>query len=121
MKCKASAAVLALSLAPVLAGPARAQDATFGRWGANDAACSSWNGSTAADSALMVSTYAILWYQGYCRVGRMYKTDKAVHIEAHCWSNSEDRSTPVTLEPMAGDRLKAVWNRGTPAMLKRCP
>jgi hypothetical protein len=98
----------------------QAQDATFGRWAANDAACSSWSGDGATDTPMTVSTYAIIWYQGFCRVGRMYKTDKGTHIEAHCWNSNEDRSTPVTLQPMSGDRLKAVWNRGTPAVLKRC-
>lgn len=100
--------------------PAHAQDGTLGRWAANDAACSSWSGSTAADTAMTVSTYAIVWYQGFCRVGRMYKTDKGTHIEAQCWNSSEDRSTPVTLQPMPGDKLKATWNRGAPALLKRC-
>lgn len=113
---------VAVALA-VLAGfvqPVWAQESILGRWGLNETACSSWSGSTAQDSALMVSTYAILWYQGYCRVGRMYKTDKALHIEAHCWQSGEDRSIPVTLERV-GDRLKAVWNRGPVNMLKRCP
>jgi hypothetical protein len=116
LKWAAVAAFLLSGVASVAA-----QESLLGRWGMSDAACSSWSGSTQADSALMVSTYAILWHDGYCRVARMYKTDKAVHIEARCWSTGEDRSIPVTLEPASGNRLKATWNRGTPAMLKRCP
>ena len=105
---------LAMSVLPAYA----AGDETRGRWGASEAACSAWSGSTAADTALMVTSYAVVWYDGFCRIGRMYKTGKAVHMEAHCW-NQGDRATPVTLEA-SGNRMKASWNRGPATLLKRC-
>lgn len=111
-----SLALLALTMAT---GPSHAaEDETRGRWGASEAACSAWAGSTAADTALMVTSYAVVWYDGFCRIGRMYKTGKAVHMEAHCW-NQGDRPTPVTLEA-SGNRMKASWNRGPATLLKRC-
>ncbi|MEI7805225.1 MAG: hypothetical protein WCI56_07845 [Hyphomicrobiales bacterium] len=108
------------SLMCAAASPLRAAESFAGRWGMDAAACTNWSGATAANSPLIVSDNAIRWYDGACRVARMYKTGNVVRMEARCWRDGEDRSTPVSLETI-GDRLKASWNRGPANTLKRCP
>ena len=95
-----------------------AAETVNGRWAADPAAC--WGGgSTPAQSAFVVSSYAVRWLGDTCRVGRMYKTGETIHLQAFCWSADGERSIPVSMTPHA-DRLSVVWDRGSRGVLRRC-
>jgi hypothetical protein len=46
----------------------------------------------------------------------MYKTGKAVHLQARCGGKGD---IPVTLDP-SGDRMRVTWNRATIGEMRRC-
>ena len=95
-----------------------AADSVNGRWAADPAACGG-GGSTPAESAFVVSSYAVRWLGDTCRVGRMYKTGETIHLQAFCWSADGERTIPVSMTPRAG-RLSVVWDRGQRGELRRC-
>ena len=85
---KYAAALMALAVWGATSG--HAADSVNGRWAADPAAC--WGGgSTPAQSAFVVSSYAVRWLGDTCRVGRMYKTGETIHLQAFCWSAEERR------------------------------
>ncbi len=43
----------------------------------------SHGGDSAATSALVATDTSLWWFDGYCRIGKMYKA-KAVYVQAHC-------------------------------------
>ena len=92
---------------------ASAQEAFVGRWAATQDICSSHGGDSAANSALIATDTSLSWFEGYCRIGKMYKA-KAVYVQAHC--GGKDLS--VTLDA-AGSRMRVTWG-GKPADLQRC-
>lgn len=112
------AAVL-LALAGLNATSSHATETVTGRWAADPSACSFFGG-TAAQSALVVTDYAVRGFGDSCRIGRMYKTGDTVHIQALCWGEAGERSIPVSLHPHAG-RLSVIWDHGARGDLRRCP
>ena len=97
----------------VLGSPALADEPFAGRWAVSEEMCSG-HGDTAQTSALVATESSLWWFDGYCRIGKMYKT-KAFYVQAHCGS----KDVPVTLDAQ-GDRMKVTWDRGKPEELKRC-
>ena len=83
-----------------------------GRWAVKAEACSG-QGNTAQTAALVATDTSLTWFEGYCRIGKMYKA-KAVYVQAHCGT----KDVPVTLDAQ-GDRLRVTWDRKVEDM-KRC-
>ena len=105
---------LAVGAIGVLASSALAQEAFVGRWAVNPQMCSG-RGDTAETSALVATDSSLWWFDGYCRIGKMYKA-KAVYVQAHCFGKGD---VPVTLDAK-GDRMRVTWDRKAEE-LKRCP
>ena len=82
------------------AGPSRPRRATA-------------QGNTAQTAALIATDTSLTWFEGYCRIGKMYKA-KAVYVQAHCGT----KDVPVTLDAQ-GDRPRVTWDRKVEDM-KRC-
>jgi hypothetical protein len=74
------AAVL-MVLANLITTSSRAAESVTGRWAANPTSCVSFAG-LGAQSPLVVSNYAVRWQRDTCRIGRMYKTDDTIYIQA---------------------------------------
>ena len=83
-------AVCAVSAVTVL--PACAAESFVGRWAVKPEACHG-QGDTAQTSALVATDTSLWWFDGYCRIGKMYKA-KAVYVQAHCGT----KDVPVTLD-----------------------
>ena len=92
---------------------ASAEEAFIGRWAVKPEVCSARGGDSAANSALVATDTSLWWFEGYCRIGKMYKA-KAVYVQAHCGT----KDVPVTLDAQ-GDRLRVTWDRKVEDM-KRC-
>jgi hypothetical protein len=105
---------LACVIGAVAAPAALAQEQFIGRWAVNPEVCSSHGGSTAASSALVATDTSLWWFDGYCRIGKMYKA-KAVYVQAHCGGND----VGVTLDAQ-GNTMRVTWGKGKPEELKRC-
>ena len=56
---------------------ATAAEPIIGRWALTPEACRHY-GDTAATAAMVVTTTSVYWFDGYCRIGRSYKVDRAV-------------------------------------------
>jgi len=93
---------------------ARAEEAFVGRWAVTPEICAARGGDTAATSALVATDTSLWWFDGYCRIGKMYKT-KALYVQAHCAKGD----VSVTLD-VQGDRLRVAWDRGKAEELTRC-
>lgn len=94
--------------------PVFAHEAFVGRWAVKPEMCSGY-GQTAETSALVATDTSLWWFDGYCRIGKMYKA-KAVYVQAHCGSKGD---VPVTLDAH-GDRMRVTWDRKTIEEMKRC-
>ena len=94
---------------------ASATEAFVGRWAAKAEVCSSHGGDSAANSALVATDTSLWWFEGYCRIGKMYKA-KAVYVQAHCGGND----VAVTLDAQ-GNRMRVTWGKGKAEELQRCP
>ena len=105
-------AVAAMGAAAV--SSVQAAEAFIGRWAVKPEACSG-RGDTAETSALVATDTSLWWFDGYCRIGKMYKA-KAVHVQVHCLGKGD---VPVTLDAQ-GDRMTVSWNRGRNEQLRRC-
>src|SRR5438045_6338572 len=88
-----------------------AAEAFIGHWAAKPEVCSARGGDTAATSALVANETSLWWFEGYCRIGKMYKA-KAVYVQAHCGSND----VAVTLD-VQGNRMRVTWAK---PKLKSC-
>jgi hypothetical protein len=116
---------LDLCLAAALAAPlafacasAQAAETWTGRWAADPAACSTFGGSMlyASDSSLRFADTS-------CRIGKMYKVGKSVHIQAHCSEGGENRDISVTLtmqQTPGGERLAVTWGNAPVKDMRRC-
>jgi hypothetical protein len=93
---------------------AHAAEPFVGRWAVNAEVCSVRGGNSAATAALVATDTSLWWFDGNCRIGKMYKA-KAVYVQAHC----DGKDVPVTLDA-AGDRMRVTWGRAKPEELKRC-
>jgi hypothetical protein len=110
---------LAMAVMLLAAGGASAteSDKVTGRWAVDQDACAAY--FFAANAPLVVTDHAVRWRGDSCRIARMYKTGRDVHIQALCWSEGGERSVPVSLSPHAG-RLQLRWDRVVSGDLKRC-
>ena len=82
---------------------ARATEQFVGRWAVNAEVCASHGGDSAATSALVATDTSLWWFDGYCRIGKMYKA-KAVYVQAHCGGKGDVSVTlDATRRPDAGD------------------
>jgi hypothetical protein len=95
---------------------ALAAESFVGRWAVTPAACGG-RGDTAATASLVATDTSLWWFDGFCRIGKMYKIGTAIHVQAHCGSKGD---VPVTLDAK-GDRMRVTWNRAKPEELRRCP
>ena len=105
---------LAGFMSAAMMSPAFATEPFVGRWAVNLETCSSHSGNSAATSALVATDTSLWWFDGYCRIGKMYKA-KAVYVQAHC-SGSD---VSVTLDAQ-GNSMRVTWGKGKPEELKRC-
>jgi hypothetical protein len=94
---------------------ASAQEQFVGRWAATRELCSVHGGDSAANSALVATDTSLWWFDGQCRIGKMYKTT-AVYVQAHCDGKGD---VSVTLDAR-GNRMRVTWGHAKPADLQRC-
>ena len=104
-------AACAFSAAMVSSAPAA--ESFVGRWAVKPELCSAHGGDTAQTAALVATDTSLWWFDGYCRIGKMYKA-QAVYVQAHCGS----KDVSVTLDAQ-GDRMKISWDKRVED-LKRC-
>jgi hypothetical protein len=95
--------------------PALAEEAFIGRWAATTESCGTRGGNSPANSALVATDNSLWWYDGYCRIGKMYKA-KAVYVQAHCGAKGD---VAVTLDAQ-GNRMRVTWGKAKPEELRRC-
>ena len=76
-------------------------------------------GDTHASAPLTVTPTTLRWAAESCTIGKMYKADRALYIEARCSSGGTMTRHPITLA-MKGERLAVTWN-GEHTEMKRCP
>ena len=103
----------ALSAAMVSSAPA--QEQFVGRWAVKPEVCAAHGGDTPETSALVATDTSLWWFDGYCRIGKMYKA-KAVYVQAHCMGKGD---VPVMLDAH-GDRMRVTWNRAKVEEMRRC-
>ena len=109
---------LIVAYAVVVSDTVAAQEAFVGRWAIDPAGCSS-DGDTAQTAPLFATATSLKWFVSTCRIGKMYKTGAAVHMQAHCSSEGKTRSTPITLEAR-GDRMRVIWDGVKVEDMHRC-
>ncbi len=103
----------ACALSAVSVPPAFTAEAFVGRWAVKPEACRG-QGGTAQTSALVATDSSLWWFDGYCRIGKMYKA-KAVYVQVHCGA----KDVSVTLDAQ-GDRMRVTWGTAKVEELKRC-
>ena len=106
-------AACAFSAAMVSSAPAA--ESFVGRWAVKPELCSARGGDTAQTAALIATDTSLTWFEGYCRIGKMYKA-KAVYVQAHCGGND----VAVTLDAQ-GNRMRVTWGKAKAEELQRCP
>jgi hypothetical protein len=104
----------ACALSAGLVSSASAAEQFVGRWAVKPEVCGNHGGDTAQNSALVATDTSLWWFDGYCRIGKMYKT-RAVYVQAHCGTKGD---VPVTLDAQ-GDRMKITWDKKVEE-LRRC-
>jgi len=104
----------ACALSAGLVSPVSAAEQFVGRWAVTPEVCGAMGGDTARNSALVATDTSLSWFDGYCRIGKMYKAH-AVYVQAHCGSKGD---VPVTLDAK-GDRMKITWDKKVEE-LRRC-
>jgi hypothetical protein len=107
-------ALTACALSAGLVSFASAAEPFVGRWAVTPAVCGAMGGDTAQTSALVATDTSLWWFDGYCRIAKMYKV-RAVYVQAHCGAKGD---VPVTLDAQ-GDRMKITWDRKIEE-LRRC-
>jgi hypothetical protein len=105
----------ACALGAGLASSASAAEQFVGRWAVKPEVCNAIGGTTAQTAALVATDNSLWWFDGYCRIGKMYKV-RAVYVQAHCGPKGD---VPVTLDAQ-GNRMKVTWNSKVEE-LRRCP
>ena len=98
--------------------PAFATEPQVGRWAVDAQHCGG-AGDTHQSAPLTVTPTSMRLAAETCTVGKMYKADQALYIEAHCSNrNGLMVKHPITLA-MKGERLAVTWN-GEHAEMQRC-
>jgi hypothetical protein len=109
--------VVALALA--CACPALAADEQIGRWAVDQKNCRD-PGETHASAPLTVMPMALRWADEYCTIGKMYKAENALYIEARCNRDGVTKRRPITLA-LKGARLAVTWDGEHVEGMHRCP
>jgi hypothetical protein len=107
-----TAAVLGICI--TLISSAHAEEPFVGRWAVTPEVCGG-HGDNAKTSALVATDSSLWWFDGYCRIGKMYKA-RAIYVQAHCGMKGD---VPVTLDAH-GDRMRVTWDRTKVEDLTRC-
>jgi hypothetical protein len=108
------ALVAACALGAGLVSSASAAEQFVGRWAVKPEVCDKHGGYTAQTSALVATDTSLWWFDGYCRIGKMYKA-RAIYVQVHCGAKGD---VPVTLDAQ-GDRMKITWDKKVEE-LRRC-
>ena len=103
------------AIVAAMVSSAHAVEQFVGRWAAKPEVCSAHGGDSAATAALIATDNSLWWFDGYCRIGKMYKA-KAVYVQAHCGGND----VGVTLDAQ-GNRMRVTWGKAKAEELQRCP
>ena len=90
----------------------------MGRWSIDPTGCTT-EGDTASTAPLYATTTTVKWFVASCRIGKMYKVGRAVHLQAHCTNEGRTVSTPITLDAR-GDRLRVIWDGVKVEEMRRC-
>ena len=106
---------MACAIGAGMMSSASGTEAFIGRWAAKPEVCSARGDDNAANSVLVASDTSLSWFEGYCRIGKMYKA-KAVYVQAHCGGND----VAVTLDTQ-GNRMRVTWGKAKAEELQRCP
>ena len=106
----------ACAIGAAMASSARAAEPFVGRWAVNAEVCASRGGGSAATAALVATETSLSWFDGNCRIGKMYKA-RAVYVQAHCDGKDD---VAVTLDAQ-GNRMRVTWGKARPQELVRCP
>jgi len=99
-------------------GIALAVEPQVGRWAAEAQNCNG-GGDTHSSAPLTVTPTTLRWAAESCTIGKMYKADRALYIEARCSTGGMMTGHPITLA-MKGEQLDVTWN-GEHSDMKRCP
>jgi len=105
----------ACAFSAAMVSSALAAESFVGRWAVKPELCSAHGGDTAQTAALVATDTSLWWFDGYCRIGKMYKA-KAVYVQAHCGGND----VAVTLDAQ-GNRMRVTWGKAKAEELQRCP
>ena len=108
------AVLVACALGAGLVSSASAVEQFVGRWAVSADVCGAMGGDTPRNSALVATENSLWWFDGHCRIGKMYKL-KAVYVQAHCGSKGD---VSVSLDAH-GDRMKVTWDKKVEE-LRRC-
>jgi hypothetical protein len=92
-----------------------AAESFLGRWAVTPAACQG-QGGNAATAPLVATGAWLTWFDGPCRIGKMYKAGHAVYLQAHCPAKGD---VPVTLNA-SGDRMRVTWGNARFEEMRRC-
>jgi hypothetical protein len=103
------------AMSAALALSALAAEPMIGSWAAKPEFCGR-SGDRAANSGLSVSSTSLSWFDGHCRIGKMYKAGQAVYLQVHCFGKGD---VPVTLNAY-GDRMRVTWGGAKVEELRRC-
>jgi hypothetical protein len=107
-----------LFVALVWTTPAVAVEPQVGRWAAEPQYCGG-SGDTFQTAPLTVTPTSLRWAGESCMIGKMYKAERALYIEARCSNGGLTTRHPITLA-MKGERLAVTWN-GAQTDMQRCP
>src|SRR5258708_39379902 len=105
--------LVACAIGAGMMSSASATEAFIGRWAAKPEVCSARGGDTAATSALVATDTSLWWFEGYCRIGKMYKA-KAVYVQAHCGGND----VAVTLGAQRHPPRGTLWEAQSEAVTR---
>lgn len=101
-------------LSAALGSAAAATEQFVGHWAVKPEVCGTRGGNTAQTSVLVATEISLWWFDGHCRIGKMYKA-RAVFVQAHCGAKGD---VPVTLDAK-GDRMRITWDKKVEE-LRRC-
>ena len=103
------------AVSAAMMSPALAAEAFLGRWAVTPAACHG-HGDSAATAALVATGTSLTWFDGHCRIGKMYKAGHAVYLQVRCPAKGD---VPVTLNA-SGDRMRVIWGGARFEEMRRC-
>lgn len=98
-----------------LLSPAQAVEPFVGRWAVRPEICMG-NGDSAATAPLVATPTTVSWYDGHCRIGKLYKIGTTVYLQLHCFGKSDVSATLSA----NGDRMRVSWARAPVIELRRC-